>query len=217
MKSKFGAVLTLALASFSTASLSVAAEEPPGWAYAIPTPAPAANPPASPAAPDATLKHLPGTTLEFTRAQISNGFGPADWYPGDHPNMPEVVAHGRRPDVRACGLCHYPNGKGRPENAGVADLPVAYFIQQMNDFKNGDRKSADSRKANTRIMIAIAQGMTDDEIKAAALYFGSMKWTPWIKVVESTPRRRRVMPAECSLHSRAARQSRLAGASLKLP
>ena len=99
--------------------------------------------------------------------------------------MPEVVAHGRRPDVRACGLCHYPNGKGRPENAGVADLPVAYFIQQMNDFKNGDRKSADSRKANTRIMIAIAQGMTDDEIKAAAVYFGSMKWTPWIKVVES--------------------------------
>jgi len=27
--------------------------------------------------------------------------------------------------------------------------------------------------------------MTDDEIKAAAEYFGSMKWTPWIKVVEA--------------------------------
>ena len=34
-------------------------------------------------------------------------------------------------------------------------------------------------------MIAIAKGMTEDEIKAAAEYFGSMKWTPWIKVVES--------------------------------
>jgi cytochrome c553 len=82
-------------------------------------------------------------------------------------------------------LCHYPNGKGRPENAPVAGLPVSYFIQQMNDFKNGSRKSAEPRKANTNIMIAIAKGMTDDEIKAAAEYFGSMKWTPWIKVVET--------------------------------
>jgi cytochrome c553 len=55
----------------------------------------------------------------------------------------------------------------------------------MNDFKNGSRKSADPRKANTNIMITIAKGMTDDEIKTAAEYFGSMKWTPWIKVVEA--------------------------------
>ena len=27
--------------------------------------------------------------------------------------------------------------------------------------------------------------MTDEEVKAAAEYFGSMKWTPWIKVVET--------------------------------
>jgi len=27
--------------------------------------------------------------------------------------------------------------------------------------------------------------MTDQEIKAAADYFGSMRWTPWIKVMES--------------------------------
>ena len=27
--------------------------------------------------------------------------------------------------------------------------------------------------------------MSDDEIKAAATYFGSMKWTPWIRVVET--------------------------------
>ena len=43
--------------------------------------------------------------------------------------MPDIVAHGKRPDVRACSLCHYPNGKGRQENAGVARLPVAYFIR----------------------------------------------------------------------------------------
>jgi cytochrome c553 len=34
-------------------------------------------------------------------------------------------------------------------------------------------------------MIGFAKSMTDDEIKQAAEYFGSMKWTPWIKVVEA--------------------------------
>jgi len=62
---------------------------------------------------------------------------------------------------------------------------VAYFIQQMNDFRNGARKSADPRKANTNAMIAIAKAMTDEEIKATAEYFGSMPWTPWIRVVET--------------------------------
>ena len=99
--------------------------------------------------------------------------------------MPEIVAHGKRPEVRACSLCHYPNGKGRPENAGVSGLPVAYFIQTMADFKAQARKSADTRKSNTNLMIAYAKAMTDDEVKAAAEYFGAMKWTPWIKVVES--------------------------------
>jgi cytochrome c553 len=99
--------------------------------------------------------------------------------------MPDIVAHGKRPDARACGLCHYPNGKGRQENAGVSGLPVSYFIQQMNDFRSGVRKSAEPRKANTNAMIAIAKAMTPEEIKVSAEYFGAMKWTPWIRVVET--------------------------------
>jgi cytochrome c553 len=165
---------------------------PPAWAYGFPSaptaaPAPSAPAPAAPAAaaPDTTPKQVPGSSGSFTLAQIRDGFGPADWFPGDHPAMPEIVAHGKRPDVRACSLCHYPNGKGRPENAGVSGLPVAYFIQTMADFKNGDRKSADTRKANTNLMVTYAKAMTDEEVKAAAEYFGAMKWTPWIKVVEA--------------------------------
>ena len=100
--------------------------------------------------------------------------------------MPEIVAHGRRDaQVNACSLCHYPNGKGRPENAGVSGLSYSYFVQTMMDFKNDFRKSADTRKANTNRMIAFAKAMTDDEIKAAATYFSSIPWTPWIRVVES--------------------------------
>jgi cytochrome c553 len=179
-------VTKIALALAFAVGASIAADAPPAWAYAIPTPPPAGAAPAAPAAPDTTMRHLPGSSLSFTRAQISNAFGPADWFPGDHPPMPDVVSQGRRPDVRACGLCHYPNGKGRQENAGVAGLPVTYFIQQMEDFRNGSRKSAEPRKANTNVMIAIAKGMTPEEIRAAAEYFGSMKWTPWIRVVETT-------------------------------
>ena len=155
-------------------------KELPDWAYnAVNTPAGA-----KPAPDDGLPKKLAGSAGAFTLQQIRDGFGPADWYPDDHPKMPPVVASGRKPDVRACSLCHYPNGKGRPENAGVAGLPRAYFLQTMADFRDGNRKSAEPRKANTNIMITIAKAMTDEEIAAAADYFGSMKWTPWIKVVE---------------------------------
>jgi cytochrome c553 len=67
----------------------------------------------------------------------------------------------------------------------VNGLSIDYFIHTMHDFRDGNRKSADPRKANTNLMVQFAKNMTDDEIKAAAEYFGSMKWTPWIKVVES--------------------------------
>lgn len=193
MRRVVGVILT---SVFAAGILLAADDPPPPWAYGFAAPAPATPPPAAapggagrgaapPAPADESKKTLPGSTGSFTLAQIRDAFGPADWFPGDHPAMPEIVARGKRPDVRACSLCHYPNGKGRPENAGVAGLPVSYFIQTMTDFKNGARKSADSRKANTNIMIAIAKGMTDEEIKASAEYFGAMKWTPWIKVVET--------------------------------
>jgi cytochrome c553 len=186
-----------ALASILSSGLILGAASaggPPPWADGTPGPAAPGNPPAAPAAggrggqaapDDGTLKHLPGSTGEFTTTQIRNAFGPADWYPGDHPAMPGIVAHGKRPDVRACALCDYPNGKGRPGNAGVSGLPVACFIQQMDDFRNGSRKSAEPRKGNTNVVIAIAKGMTDDEIKASAEYFAAMKWAPWIRVVET--------------------------------
>src|SRR6478609_3882281 len=165
--------LTAAVLALSTAALAIAAD-PPQWAYGTaPAPAAAAGRAGQAAPPDNTTpRTLPGSTLSFTLPQIRDGFGPADWYPGDHPSMPEIVAHGRRPDVRACALCHYPNGKGRAENAPIAGYPATYFIQQMADFKNGNRKSADPRKANTNAMIAIAKAMTDEEIKATADYFG---------------------------------------------
>ena len=71
------------------------------------------------------------------------------------------------------------------ENGGVAGLPAAYIQQQIEDFKSGARKSADPRKANTNEMAAIARGLTEEEVKAAAEYFASMSWRQWVRVVES--------------------------------
>jgi cytochrome c553 len=173
------------------AGASVATSSLPTWAYGTvgdTSPAPPSRGGAAKTetiAPGNGLQHLPGSAFEFTRAQINDPFGPADWFPNDHPKMPEIVARGRKPQIWACSLCHYPNGKGRPENAGVAGLPVSYFIHQMHDFREGLRSSADKRKQNTNLMIAYAKAMTDEEIQAAADYFGEMKWTSWIKVVET--------------------------------
>ena len=147
----------------------------PTWAYAI----------APQAVDGSTVFALPDAERSFTLDEIRNIFGPADWYPGDHPTMPDIVANGRFPGVWACSLCHYPNGKGRPENAGVAGLPRDYFVQQLYDFQDGLRKSAQPRKFNTSTMATIAQGMTEEDIQAAADYYSSMPWTPWIRVVET--------------------------------
>ena len=162
-----------------------AAPHPLAWAYAVP-PAPIPPPPPT---DDATPKQIPGSTQSFTLKQIRDTGNPVDWFPGDHPPMPTIVAHRRSPGVTpwigSCGLCHYPNGKGRPENAGVAGLPAGYIMEQLADFKNGARKTADSGKKNTAVMSGNAAGITDEEAMAAAEYFASMKMTPWIKVVET--------------------------------
>ncbi|HWA28348.1 MAG TPA: c-type cytochrome [Lacunisphaera sp.] len=169
---------------------ATAAEVPPPWAYGFKVPPPpgtAQVPSGKAGAPstDPTKYALPGTDRTFTRAEITDIFATADWYPGDHPAMPDIVAHGKAPVVWACTRCHYTNGKGRPENAGISGLAVEYFVEQMLAFRNGDRVSSDPRKPNTPMMADFARAITDDEIRAAAEYFGAIKWTPWIRVVET--------------------------------
>jgi cytochrome c553 len=186
----FAALVAGQTATALPAAKETAAGPPPAWAYGfvLPVTEQAKAPAGQPAVQDdGSQRHIPGATLSFTLTQVRNGFGPADWFPGDHPPMPGIVAQGRMEAmIQACGLCHYPNGKGRQENAGVAGLPYSYFVQTMADFKNGLRKSSDPRKANTNNMIRFAANMSDDEVKAAAIYFSSMKWTPWIRVVETS-------------------------------
>jgi cytochrome c553 len=189
---RFVVVLMLGLVGV-TAGVLAAAGGMPLWAYGYaappppagtPAPAPAATP-ARPAAPE-VARTIPGSTGSFTRSQIYNRYGPADWFPSAHPPMPEIVAKGREAaSIFACSLCHLAHGRGRPENAPVSALPVSYFIQTMMDFKNDNRKSSDARKRNANLMVEFAKAMTDAEVRAAAEYFGSIAWTPWVKVKET--------------------------------
>ena len=145
-------VLMLGLVAV-TAGVLVAADGMPLWAYgyAAPPPppgTPATPPPAPPARPPDVARTVAGSNGSFTRAQIYNRFGPADWFPNSHPPMPEIVAKGREgANVFACSLCHLQHGRGRPENAPVSGLPVSYFVQTMMDFKNGNRVSSDTRQS----------------------------------------------------------------------
>ena len=174
----------------------------PDWAYGLLsplTPDDTVSPPCPPAAmpiecayigtpvPDDGVKRsLPDTALTFTRNEAYFGYGPADWYPGDHPTMPDVVARGREADgLRACALCHYPNGQGKMENGHVSGLPAAYILQQLEAFENGTRRSADPRKANTNEMAMIATRLTEEEKNQVAEYYSSMAYRPMVQVIEA--------------------------------
>lgn len=121
------------------------------------------------------------TGMTLTMAQINNNFGPPDWFPDEHPPMPATVKNGRAPHVRACMLCHLPNGNGHPESASVSGLTANYIIEQMHEFRDGDR-------TNNRapVMIEMAKDISDAELNEAAQYFSSIPrpQQQWIKVVE---------------------------------
>ena len=157
---------------------------PPPWAYTVNPPQPPGAKPAAPA-PDPAPRTVPGSAISLTPAQTRDANNPPDWFPDAHPPMPPSVAHGRKGEMRACGFCHLVNGQGRPENASLAGLPAAYIIQQMADFKNGDRKSSEPRMVPPNAMIQDAQAATDEDIRTAAAYFSSFPYKKWIRVVES--------------------------------
>src|SRR5580698_5458492 len=168
MKVLLGLTLAAALSAVAFAA------DQSDWAYPVtPPPGPLDN---------TVEKSVPGSSQQYTQAQIDDPFNPPDWFPSEHPTMPQVVAHGGpKPAGRACAQCHLPSGDGHPESASLAGLPVAYVHRQMQAFKTGIRSNV-----RAGVMIAMAQVLTDDEIKAAAEYFNKLKPTAgYNKLVET--------------------------------
>ena len=138
----------------------------PLWAYGFETPAKADDKAPPQAAPTRNLRpnedpaeqtkprQARGSRATYSLVDVRDGHDVIDWFPQDHPSpMPPIIKNGPSAGTgntaRGCGSCHLPNGKGRPENAPPAGLPVAYFMRQLQDFRNGLRRSADPRKPNT--------------------------------------------------------------------
>jgi cytochrome c553 len=168
---------------FAVAFIALAdtpSQSTPYWAFCL---NPAA---AAPVEIDEVPRHIPNSSAVFTTAQTRDLFNPPDWHPTNHPPMPDIVAHGRKPDVYACGYCHLPNGMGRPENSSLAGLSAGYIIHQMTDFRSGARKSSEPRHLPVANMISRETKATNQETAAAAEYFSKLERQPWIRIVETS-------------------------------
>ncbi len=159
------------------------APEVPAWILPI---GPVPPRPVMPPDPNQTIR-LAHSTVQFARRELTNRFSPPDWYPHSHGAMPEVVAHGRLPDLFACGYCHTPGGQGRPENAPLAGLPSQYIVQQVLEFTNGARRALlPGVFAPADSMVHEAMITTPAEAQSAAQYFSQQKLLPRVVVRESS-------------------------------
>jgi cytochrome c553 len=169
-----------ALAVVSALLRPVRAEDAaPDWAY------PVASHDYVPPKDDGTIRHVPGSDAGFTLTEIRDLFFALDWFPGGHPPMPAVVAVGRKPDFRPCGVCHRPEGVGGPENASLAGLPEDYILRQIADYRSGARSTAVKDRAHVFRMIAGLKTLSEGEIKQAAAYYAGLRLPQRIKVIEA--------------------------------
>src|ERR1700704_2943348 len=178
--------LLLASAFIMLPIAAMAADNALSWAYPV---APQGLP-----QPDPAKKfQVKGTTtgMQLTMREINNAFGPPDWFPNEHPTMPATVKNGRPDHVRACMLCHLPHGNGHPESASVSGLSSDYIVEQMHEFRDGNRMNN-----RAPVMIEMAKDITEPELKEAAEYFASIKspQQKWIKVVEGKAPKNHVGP-----------------------
>ncbi|PWC83093.1 cytochrome C [Azospirillum sp. TSH100] len=161
------------------ATAAGADEAPPVWAYPI------APQDYVPPKDDGTVRQVPGSIRGYTLTEIRDLFVARDWFPQAHPPMPPVVAEGRKPNLRPCGVCHRPEGVGGPENASLAGLPAAYMLRQIDDFRSGARSTGVKERAHVFRMITGLKELTDDEIRQAVAYYASQPLPARIRVVET--------------------------------
>lgn len=82
---------------------------------------------------------------------------------------PALMAEGRDAALLAasCAACHGTQGHSVGGTPSLAGLDQLYFIEQMQQFKTGERPSS--------VMMKYARGYTEAEIRLLADYFSSQK------------------------------------------
>ena len=129
--------------------------------------------------------HVPGSTLAFSKAQVADDGNPPDWFPGEHPAAPAVVAHDPGRGPTPCASCHLYNGEGFLGTPGLDGLSAAYIIEQVRAFRSGERRSAEPGRPATGEMIKVAQQVSDVDLARAAAYFAGLPHPPRLTVVET--------------------------------
>ncbi len=172
-------MLPIIIVLFSVAlAVSQKPSDVPLWAFP-------GSPTDSTLADSTRLHRVPNSGARFTLPQVVDRFAPPDWHPSGHPPMPDVVAHGRSPNLFACAYCHLPNGMGRPENATLAGLPEDYIVVQLAAFRSSARRNPSPGWIPGNSMHAVATNATEAEVAAAARYFSGLRFTPRARVIEA--------------------------------
>lgn len=127
---------------------------------------------------------VPGSKLHFTQAEIQHVSTAPDWFPREHEKLPAILAASHSDKKIACGYCHLPDGAGRPENAKLAGLSVAYITTQVKAIHTRDRQPAKSGWPPSALMMDAIDGLTDREIAQAAEYFSRQKAKSFVSVIE---------------------------------
>jgi cytochrome c553 len=165
------ALITVAVSS------PCSAEQRPDWAFFVPTQL---------AAPTSAALEAP--TPEPPAIDVLD---PPDWYPAEHPPMPAVVAHGSPPQhagtapILPCALCHLPNGLGHVESASLAGLPADYIVRQFAEFRSGERRISVGDTHAQQLLTTLKSSYTDEQVRAAAMYFSALAPRAWIQVRET--------------------------------
>ncbi len=100
-------------------------------------------------------------------------------YPAVPLSAPAIVREGNDGNG-TCMACHTTTGMGLPQSAPLAGLPAGYVVRTLVDFRTGVRGQA--YRAN---MAEFARAMSIEQIMEVADYYASLRFEPWVEVVES--------------------------------
>jgi len=151
----------------------------PDWAYP-----PCDRTPRATASDTTRPLSVAGSQVRFAAADLARASITSDWFPLEHAKLPAVVAASHSDKKIACGYCHLADGSGRPENAKVSGLPVAYIIAQVRSIHTEERQPAKPGWAPSALMKDAIADLSDQEIAEAAEYFSRQRTKSHVRVLE---------------------------------
>lgn len=168
------------LGAIAALSIAAAPFSPPpelGWAY------PAAPPHTAELKTPPGLYPTPDGKRKLSADQVEQ-LDPADedWFPDSHPTPPSVILHGAK-NAAPCADCHMVNGQGAVGIPDIAGLRAAYLSEQLEAFRSGARRSAQTGRLATEAMIGVAKAWGEPDLKAAVAYYAALPRRTPVKIV----------------------------------